>query len=93
MDDFEALGAAEKHVACQLRAAIQDAYTKARALADALEEIDTDYIEQILLDSDRKESAIALVDPLQTLGSNLGASSLMPLLVKIMLTPKDALAS
>lgn len=93
MEDFEMLGPAEKHIASQLRAAVETAKTEARKMLEALEEIDIERVEDALLDSKRKETVIMLVEPLQKLGSNLAMSALTPLLVKVMLTPKEPAAS
>lgn len=90
MDALELLGPAEKHIAEEMRAAVELAKTDAQKLLNALEEIDLDLVDGAMLDADRRATVIALVPSLQSLAKHLGDAALVPLLAKVMIEPKKA---
>jgi hypothetical protein len=89
MDDFTTLGPAEEFAVQQLRDAIENARKEAHKLADSLDEIDCDLIEAAILDSERRKSIIELVPTVQKLPQNLGMSALVPLIVGVLLKPRE----
>lgn len=86
-DENELLGAAERHVAAELRSAFKAAQENATTLARSLDEVDLDGIEAALLDPKRKDAVIGMVDPIQKLNSSLTVNGLIPLIAGVVLKP------
>jgi hypothetical protein len=93
MEEFNALGPAEEFAVKQLREAIEGARKEAKNLVEELDKIDCDLIEDAVLDPERRKAIIELVPTVQKMPQNLGMSALIPLVVGVLLKPKEPTAA
>jgi len=87
--DFTALGAAEQLVADKFKEAVEQAHKNANKLAESYAELlDVDW-EAVIIDSEKKDTVISVLENIEKVSGSLAFANLIPVLLKVIVKPKE----
>jgi hypothetical protein len=91
-ESFDTLGPAERHIADQMRKAVNAIRREAERMIETIDQIDLDQLDVALLDHDKKKMVIDIIDPMQRLATNISQGGLVPLIAKVVINDTEVSA-
>jgi hypothetical protein len=82
---YELLGSAEREIVSQLRGLVESNRKQLQRVLDILNEINTDNLEELMLDEKKRETLISLIGPLSNMQKTLSDMELGTLIISVVL--------